>query len=274
MSSYGKERPTPNSFMRIFTWVGFLMLYMPLVTLVSYSFLKPTYPGSYQVQWTLEWYQKLFSDRVILDALRLSVTIGLWSTLGATALGTAAALALTRFRFPGRNALEALTYVPLIMPEIILGISLLIWFVFLNITLGVVSITLAHITFSTSYVVITVKARLQGLDESLEEASRDLGANGWLTFLKVTLPLIWPGIFSGALMAFTLSFDDFLITYFTAGVDSDTLPLRIYTMTKFGVTPEINALSSLILGVTLACVLFFFKPFRKEVNGSAKEFAK
>jgi spermidine/putrescine transport system permease protein len=180
--------------------------------------------------------------------------------IGATLLGTSAALALIRTHFPGRKLFDALTYLPLIMPEIVLGLSLLIWFVLLKITLGTVSIILAHITFSVSYVIITVKSRLHGFDESLEEAARDLGATRWGTFWRITFPLIWPGVLSGALMAFTLSFDDFLITFFTAGVGSDTLPLKIYSMIKFGVTPEINALSTLILALTLVMVLLFFKP--------------
>ena len=149
------------------------------------------------------------------------------------------------------------------MPEIVLGLALLVWFVLLRVTLGVFSIILAHITFSMSYVIITVKARLHGFDESLEEAAWDLGATGWQTFWRVTLPLIWPGILSGALMAFTLSFDDFLITFFTAGVGSDTLPLKIYSMVKFGISPEINALSTIMLGVTLMMVVLFFRPRSK-----------
>ena len=146
------------------------------------------------------------------------------------------------------------------MPEIVLGLSLLIWFVLLRFTLGTFSIILAHTTFSISYVIITVKARLHGFDQSLEEAAKDLGATPWKTFWKVTFPLIWPGILSGALIAFTLSFDDFLITYFTAGVGSDTLPLKVYAMIKFGVTPEINALSTIMLAATLFLVVVFFKP--------------
>jgi spermidine/putrescine transport system permease protein len=196
----------------------------------------------------------------------MSLNVGLWSTFGATLLGTSAALAITRTRFPGRKILDALTYVPLIMPEIVLGLSLLIWFVLLQLTLGVVSIVLAHITFCVSYVIITVKARLHGFDESLEEAALDLGATPWKTFWQVTFPLIWPGVLSGALMAFTLSFDDFLITFFTAGVGSDTLPLKIYSMIKFGVTPEINALSTIMLAVTLLMVLFLFNPRNKDVR--------
>ena len=137
--------------------------------------------------------------------------------LASTLIGTAAALAIQRARFPGRRALDALTYVPLVMPEIVMGLSLLIWFVALGLRLGTFSVILAHITFSLSYVVITVKSRLADFDLSLEEAARDLGATGWQVFRRVTLPLIWPGILSGALIAFTLSFDDFVVTFFTAG---------------------------------------------------------
>jgi spermidine/putrescine transport system permease protein len=147
----------------------------------------------------------------------------------------------------------------------VLGLSLLIWFVLLRITLGSFSIILAHITFSVSYVIITVKARLDGFDYSLEEAAQDLGASPWQTFWRVTFPLIWPGVLSGALMAFTLSFDDFLITFFTAGVGSDTLPLKIYAMIKFGVSPEINALSTLMLGATLVMILAFFRPSKNQI---------
>jgi spermidine/putrescine transport system permease protein len=196
----------------------------------------------------------------VLESFKVSLWVGFWATLVSTVLGTSAALAVERYRFPGRKAFDAITHVPLIMPEIVLGLSMLIWFVLLRITLGSFSIILAHITFSVSYVIITVKARLDGFDYSLEEAARDLGASPWQTFRRVTFPLIWPGVLSGALMAFTLSFDDFLITFFTAGVGSDTLPLKIYAMIKFGVSPEINALSTLMLGTTLLLVVMFFKP--------------
>jgi spermidine/putrescine transport system permease protein len=149
------------------------------------------------------------------------------------------------------------------MPEIIFGLSLLIWFSILKMTLGTVSIILAHITFSVSYVIMTVKVRLHGLDEALLEAARDLGATPWNVFWKVVFPLIIPGIISGALIAFTLSFDDFLITFFIAGVGSDTLPLKIYSMIKFGMTPEINALSTLLLLGTLLLVSIILKFSRK-----------
>jgi spermidine/putrescine transport system permease protein len=253
-------RPRAPWFAQGITYFAFLLLYLPLAVLVVYSFIGPLDPVTGMKPWSLHWYSKAFSNRLVLDSLNMSLWVGLWSMLGATVLGTMAALALQRTRFPGRKVFDALIHVPLIMPEIVLGLALLIWFVLLRITLGSFSIILSHITFSMSYVIITVMARLEGFDRSLEEAARDLGASPSQVFIKVTLPLIWPGILSGALMAFTLSFDDFLITFFTAGVGSDTLPLKIYSMIKFGVTPEINALSTVMLIATFFLVLVFFRP--------------
>lgn len=261
-STLGRSRPAPSAFSKLVTALGFLILYIPLVTLIVYSFLGVSAGGGEPREWTLEWYRKLATNSEVLAALQMSLYVGFWSTLGATVLGTAAALALTRTRFPGRKIFDVFTYIPLIMPEIVLGIALLIWFVMLRLTLGSFSIILAHITFCMSYVIITVKARLHGFDYSLEEAAQDLGANAFQTFWRVTFPLIWPGILSGALMAFTLSFDDFLITFFTAGVGSDTLPLKIYSMIKFGVSPEINALSTLIMVATFILVGLFYKPLK------------
>jgi spermidine/putrescine transport system permease protein len=253
-------RPRPPMASKIVSGFAFFLLYAPLISLVTYSFLGPSNgPGS-SLQWTLFWYTKVLANAQVLDAFKVSVWVGAWSTLISTLLGTSAALAIERHRFPGRKLFDALIHLPLIMPEIVLGLSLLIWFVLLGITLGTFSIILAHITFSVSYVIITVKARLEGFDYSLEEVALDLGATRMQTFWKVTFPLIWPGILSGALMAFTLSFDDFLITFFTAGAGSDTLPLKIYAMIKFGVSPEINALSTLMLAITLVLVLIFFRP--------------
>lgn len=253
MNSPEEVRPPPPFSAKLVTLVAFLILYVPLFVLVVSSFQG----------WTLDWYRKAFSNRLVLDSLKMSLWVGFWTTLFSTLIGTGAALAIERKRFPGRKALDILVHVPLIMPEIVLGLALLIWFVFLKLTLGAMSIILAHITFSVSYVIITVKTRLQDFDESLEEAARDLGASSWQIFRRVTLPLIWPGILSGALMAFTISFDDFLITFFTAGVGSDTLPLKIYSMIKFGVSPEINALSTVVLVATLLLVFVFFKPFKR-----------
>lgn len=253
------------------TLFGFLLLYIPLVVLVTYSFLTMISAENPTRVWTLEWYAKVFSNRDIMQALSMSVWVAVWSTLLSTLLGTLAALALERYEFPGKRFFDLMSHVPLILPEIVMGLSLLIWFVFLNITLGAFSIILAHTTFSLSYVVITVRARLHGFDRSLEEAAQDLGATPWMSFWRVTFPLLWPGILSGSLMAFTLSFDDFLMTFFTAGGDSDTLPIKIYSMVRHGVSPEVNALSTLLLVVTFLVVLLVFNPFQGVVSVLKKD---
>lgn len=265
-----KLRPTPPWYAQLVTACTFLLLYIPLIALIFYSFLSIAPDGTRS--FTLNWFYEAVADKTLQDALLMSLWVGVWSTLGATILGTTAALALERTDFPGRRVFDALTLVPLVIPEIVMGLSLLIWFVMLRLTLGSFSIILAHITFSFSYVIITVRTRLQDFDYSLEEAARDLGATGWQTFWRVTLPLIWPGILSGALMAFTLSFDDFLITFFTAGVGSDTLPVKLYSMIKFGISPKINALSTLILLATTLLVLYIFKPKKNLSNRRAKNF--
>lgn len=261
MNSNEASRPHPNRLVKGVTLFGFLLLYIPLVVLVIYSFLSSISADQPTRVWTLEWYAKVFSNHDIIRALSMSVWVAVWSTLLATFLGTLAALALERYEFPGKKFFDLLIHVPLILPEIVMGLSLLIWFVFLNITLGAFSIILAHTTFSLSYVVITVRARLHGFDRSLEEAAQDLGATPWMSFRRVTFPLLWPGILSGALMAFTLSFDDFLMAFFTAGGDSDTLPIKIYSMVRHGVSPEVNALSTLVLAVTIPVVFLVFNPF-------------
>jgi spermidine/putrescine transport system permease protein len=163
----------------------------------------------------------------------------------ATVIGTLAALAMQRYRFPGYNASETLMYIPIIIPEVVMGISLLVFFVLVNLTLGLVTITLSHIAFNIPFVALVVRARLHGYDNAIDEAAMDLGANEMITFWRVTLPTIMPGVLSGAMLAFTLSLDDYVITYFTAGPGSTTLPLRVFSMVRFMVTPEVNALSAI-----------------------------
>ena len=167
-------------------------------------------------------------------------------------LATMAGVALYRHK---QRLLQVLVLAPIAIPEILMGVSLLIFFVFVNFTLGLVSVTLAHITFCIGFVAIVVRARLAGMDESLTEAARDCGATPWEAFRYVTLPLIMPGVIAGALMAFTLSIDDFVITFFTAGAGTVTLPLQIYSMIKIAVTPEVNAVSSLLMLLTLALII-------------------
>lgn len=257
-----RSRPKSKWFVKAVTGFTFLLLYIPLICLVVYSFIG-TNSTTGEKYFTWSWYSEAFADEALRSGLWMSLWVGLWTTLGATILGTSAAVALERSDFRGKKIFDALTLVPLIVPEIVLGLSLLIWFVFLGLTLGAFSIILAHITFSFSYVIITVRTRLKDFDPSLEEAAKDLGASPFQTFWRVTLPLIWPGVLSGALMAFTLSFDDFLITFFTAGVGSDTLPIKLYSMIKYGISPKINALSSVILVATVLLVVTIFNPKKK-----------
>ncbi len=245
-----RARPRPSRKVWGVTLFAFLLMYVPLITLVTFSFRGSTAgPGSPEV-WTLHWYRKLLTNESILDACALSLWIAFLSTTVSCVLGTMAAYAATKFRWPGRGAFKVLTHFPLIMPEIVLGLALLVWFVALRISLGVFSVVLAHVTFSVSYVIINVMTRLGELDSSLDEAALDLGATPAQIFWRVTFPLIGQAIFSGGVMAFTLSFDDFLITFFVSGAGADTLPLKIYSMIKFGVSPEVNALSTLLVAFT------------------------
>jgi spermidine/putrescine transport system permease protein len=230
---------------------AYVFLYAPLVIVVLFSFNDSRLNAQW-VGFTFAWYEKLLQNEAMLVAARNSLLIALAAAAVSTVLGTMAGFALHRYR---PRLLPALVLATIAIPEILMGVSLLIFFVALNITLGLVSITLAHITFCIGFVALVVRARLAGMDESLTEAARDLGATPAQAFRWVTLPLIMPGVIAGALMAFTLSLDDFVITFFTAGAGSTTLPLQIYTMVKIAVTPEVNAVSTLLMLVTLTLIL-------------------
>lgn len=216
----------------------YVFLYAPLLVVVVYSFnasrLNAEWAG-----FTLRWYRELFGDAELLAAAGNSLLVALACSVLATSLGTLAALALG----------------PVAVPEMLLGVSLLLAFVLLEVSLGLLSITLAHTVFSIGFVMVAVRARLAGLDPALLEAARDLGAGPWQTFRRVTLPLILPGVLAGALMAFTLSLDDFVVSFFTAGADASTLPLKLYAMLKTGVTPKVNAVSTLLLMLTISLIV-------------------
>jgi spermidine/putrescine transport system permease protein len=230
---------------------GYAFLYLPLVIVVVYSFNNSKLNAEW-VGFTLDWYDKLFHNEEMLAAAGNSLTIALTASLVSTVLGTMAGVAMYRYKL---RLLPVLVLTPIAIPEILMGVSLLIFFVLLNVTLGLVSVALAHIAFCIGFVAIVVRSRLAGMDESLTEAARDCGATPWNTFRYVTLPLIMPGVIAGALMAFTLSIDDFVITFFTAGAGTVTLPLQIYSMIKIAVTPEVNAVSTLLMLLTLALII-------------------
>ena len=230
---------------------AYLFLYLPLVIVVVYSFNDSRLNAEW-VGFTWHWYGVLFSDDQMIEAAWNSLVIGLVTSFISTVLGTLAGYAMYRYRL---RLLPVLVLTPIAIPEILMGVSMLIFFVMINLTLGMVSIVLSHIAFCIGFVAIVVRSRLAGMDESLTEAARDLGATPWEAFRLVTLPLIMPGIVAGALMAFTLSIDDFVITFFTAGPDSVTLPLQIYSMIKIAVTPEVNAVSTLLMLLTLVLIV-------------------
>ena len=230
----------------------YAFLYLPLTIVVVYSFNDSRLNAEW-VGFTWHWYQVLLNDKEMLLAAGNSLFIALVSSLTATLLGTMAGIAMHRYQL---KLLTFMVLTPVAMPEILLGVSLLLFFIqVLNLTLGLLSIVLAHITFSIGFVAVIVRARLAGMDESLFEAARDLGASPWETFRFITFPLILPAVIAGGLMAFTLSIDDFVITFFTAGVGVQTLPLRIYSMIKIAVTPEVNAVSTLLMLLTLTMIV-------------------
>jgi spermidine/putrescine transport system permease protein len=247
----------PDRALLLFSVLIYAFLYAPILVLMFFSF-NSTRSTQTWTGFSTEWYVSLLRDQTIHDAFFNSMKVGITATLIATVIGTFTALALTRHNFRGKVAADTTIYAATVMPEIVVGVSLLVFFVAtlipLGIELGIVTIVIAHVAFTISFVTIVVRARLAGMDESLEEAAQDLGANPVTTFMRVTLPLIFPGVMAGALLAFTLSFDDFVITFFVSGVGSSTLPLKIYSMIKFGVTPVINALSTVVLVATIALI--------------------
>ncbi len=245
----------------IYGFFFFAFIYAPILLIVMFSFNANPVNMMIWDGFTLDWYRTIFgfskkltesalyldSTDQLYDAVKNSLLIASTTTMIATVFGTAIALAVARFRFRLKGFYRALMFLPMIMPDIILGIALLIFFVNVKIELSVFTIVIGHCTFLISYVFIVVSARIADMDETLEEASADLGANGWQTFYRVTMPVILPGIVGGALLAFIISMDDLVITYFISGVDSTTLPVFIYGMLRRGIKPEINAIAAIIL---------------------------
>ena len=246
---------------------AYAFLYLPLIIVIVYSFNDSKLNAEW-VGFTLDWYRKLADNNEMLQAAANSLLIAFVASLVSTVLGTMAGIAMYRYK---TRLLPVLVLTPIAIPEILMGVSLLIFFVLLNFTLGLLSVALAHIAFCIGFVAIVVRARLTGMDESLVEAARDCGATPWQAFRLVTLPLIMPGVIAGALMAFTLSIDDFVITFFTAGAGTVTLPLQIYSMIKIAVTPEVNAVSTLLMLLTLALIIIASRLSPSLVGGPQEE---
>jgi putrescine transport system permease protein len=241
-------------------FLGLSFLYLPIILLIIFSFNESrlvTVWGGFSTKW----YVSLWHNDGIMDAAWVTIRVGLISATVATVLGTLAALALTRYtRFRGRVLFSGMVYAPLVMPDVILGLSLLLLFVSLGFDRGFVTVTLAHITFTMCFVAVVVQSRLITFDRSLEEAAMDLGASPVRTFFEVTLPVILPAIVSGWMLAFTLSLDDLVVASFTSGPGATTLPMKIYSQVRLGVTPEINAVCTLLIcfvatGVVIAAIV-------------------
>jgi spermidine/putrescine transport system permease protein len=268
-SRKGAMNGLPDWLLLLGSALVFLFLYAPIAVLILFSF-NSTRSTQVWTGFSFEWYGQLLSDPTILQALRTSLVVGVIATLIATVIGTLTALALSRHRFRGQTVADSAIYAATVMPEIVVGVSLLVFFVSvfipMGIELGITTIVIAHVAFTISFVTIVVRARLAGMDRSVEEAAQDLGASPVQTFFRVTLPLILPGVMAGGLLAFTLSFDDFVITYFISGVGSSTLPLKIYSMIKFGVSPVINALSTVVLVATLFLIFGGSRLFMRKEN--------
>ena len=224
----------------------YLFLYAPIIVLVVFSFNKSRFP-TYWTGFTLEWYEVLFQDRLIGAALKNTLIVSITSTIIATIIGTMVSVAIERYRFRTKSAVDGLLFMPIIIPDIAMAIMLLVFYNLINMNLGLTTIIISHIAFNISFVAIIVRARMASLGTTMEEAASDLYANEWKTFWRVTFPQLVPGILAGALFAFTLSLDDYVITNFTSGPGSTTLPVRIIGMTRRNITPEINALSTMML---------------------------
>ena len=242
-------RKGPSLFNVTSVALGLALLYLPIAILVIYSFnasrLVTVWGG-----WSVRWYVSLLSDRAMLEATWTSLRIAALSATAATVLGTLAAVVLVRAgRFRGRTAFSAMVYAPLVMPEVITGLSLLLLFVALNADRGFWTVSIAHTTLTLSFVTVVVQSRLLDFDRGLEEAAMDLGCPPLRTFITITLPLIFPAVAAGWMLAFTLSFDDLVIASFTTGPGATTLPMRIYSEVRLGVKPEINAICTIMIAV-------------------------
>lgn len=249
-----------------YTLLFFAFIYLPIVVIAVYSFNADPVNMMRWSGFTFDWYKKIFGFKAVVSetalyiesteqliaAVKNSLMVAAATTTIATVLGTSTALALYRFNFLGKRFYRTLMFAPMLMPDIVLGIALLIFFVGIGIPLGIQTIVIGQCTFLTSYVFIVVSARLAGMDRTLENASADLGANEWVTFRRIILPQVMPGVIGGALLAFIISMDDLVITYFISGVDTQTLPLFIFGMLRRGIKPEVNAIAVMMLVFSFA----------------------
>jgi spermidine/putrescine transport system permease protein len=267
---FGKRR-----WLQILFGVTIFVLYLPIFVLIAFSFNKQNRGGVWR-EFTMENYPKAWNNQSIFDAMVNSLVIAFITTIIATVIGTMIAVLLWRFRFGGKPVFEAAMGLPIVIPEICMGVAMLMFFNTLGFTefftkmiwpINLTTIIIAHIAFCFPFVAIVVRSRLVGFNKQLEEASRDLGASEWQTFTKILVPYMQPGIIAGALLAFTLSLDDFVITFFTAGPETVTFPVKIYSMVKTGVKYEVNAASTVLILITIVATILAMKLQSPEKSG-------
>ena len=257
------HRSIGRALLNVHSALMYLFLYAPILILVIFSFTKDSF-GARWTGFTWDWYSKVFADERLVGATLNSLKVAFISTLVSTIIGTLAALALERYRFRGRTAVDSLLYLPIVIPEIVMALSLLAFFTFsfdiiervtgFHPQMSLATVVVSHIAFSISFVVIVVRASLRGFDRRLEEVAQDLGANEWQVFWRITFPLILPGVIGGALLAFTISLDDFVISFFTTGPGTSLLPVEVYAQVKRTITPKINAISTIMLALSITLI--------------------
>lgn len=255
----------------LYLGIVFFLMYLPVAVVIIFSFNESKLPVSF-TGFSLKWYEELLHDSAMLEALGNSLILGVASCMVAAVIGTFGAVGLSRIHWKTKGALEYISILPLMIPEIILGMVLMAFFYLLNMPFGMLTLLLGHTVFCVPYILMEVKARLAGMDPSLEEAARDLGAGSFRAFMDITLPLIMPAVVSGSLLAFAMSMDDVVISIFVNGPRISTLPVKVYTQLKTGVTPKINALCTLMLVFTLL-VLFLYGLFKQIVKGKNRLFS-
>ncbi len=241
-------------FNNLFVILVFLFLYLPIIILVIYSFNSSQMNIIFE-NWTFDWYKEIINNSDLIEAFSNTLLVAVVSTMLSTIIGTISAYGLYKFDFPFKKYVNGLIYIPIVIPEIVLGISLLSIYTLMKLELSIITIILSHIAFSIPFVIVSIRTNLTSQTKVLEEAAKDLGASSFNIFTKIILPTIMPGIISGATLAFTLSLDDVVISYFTSGPGSLTLPLYIYSVIKTGITPDVNALTSLMLLVILITLI-------------------
>ena len=248
----------------LYACLMYFFLYVPIIVVIVFSFNSSRRNITFE-SFTLDWYGEMLQNEQLMGAFYNTIIVALLSTAISVVIGTLCAVGLYKFEFKLKSLISDALYIPIVIPELVMGIALLVFFSSVDVSTSMVTLVISHVTFCMPFVVITVRARIAGFDKSIEEAARDLGANELHTFMRVTLPMIAPGVISGGMLALTMSLDDVVVSYFTAGPDSQTLPLEILGMVKKGVSPDVNALSTLMIVGTVA-ILFISRIIQNKME--------